>query len=185
MTMHPPIFVSGFETVLGSEAARAAIAAAAEPNPAVQAGKVLSTILLSVAAIEAAVGVWTALFGPGYGIDEPVVKRWRGMGATDVMKDVLTRVSPSLPIAQVPWFPRYCAIVALRNHVAHYLPEYRHPGDWPEGLKGYVTGKLLIPGGDSTMDWTSRLLIPSVADQVVDHGRAILRGFVDLTWKAA
>lgn len=185
MTMHPPIFVTGFETVLGSEAARAAIASAAETDPALQAGKVLSAILLSVAAIEAAVGVWSALFGPSYGVDDSVVKRWRGIGPTDVMKDILTRVSPLVPISDVPWFTSYCAIVALRNHVAHYFPEYRTPGDWPDGLKGYVTGKLLVPGGDSTMDWTSRLLIPSVAHQVVDHGRTILRGFVALTWKAA
>jgi hypothetical protein len=185
MATRDPIFITGFETVLSSEAARAAIEAAAETNPSVQAGKVLSTILLSVAAIEATVGIWTAFYGSGYGVDDRTLREWRGTSAPLVMKDILSRLKPPVAVKDVSWYTGYCAIVVLRNHVAHYFPELRAPGTWPDELKGYITGRLLIPGGDDSMDWTSRLLIPSVANQVIAHGRAVIQGFVEVAWKAA
>lgn len=178
-----PIFIAGFEEILLAEAETAATAASVADRPNLAGAKAMTAILLSVAAVEALVGTWSALFRNDYGIDQDTLGRWRRIGIPDIIKDILGRRHPPILVKEVKWFNGLCAITTLRNHVAHYSPEFRAPGTWPEEIAGIVTSRLLRPEGDESMDWTSRLLVGSVALQVVVYARTARDGFMELAWR--
>src|SRR2546430_924900 len=70
---------------------------------------------------------------------------------------------PPKSVGELLSFQRLSAIVELRNHVAHYFPEFRVPGTWPDRLEPYIKNHTLTPVGDDTMDWTSRLIAGHVS----------------------
>lgn len=55
---------------------------------------------------------------------------------------------------------------------------------WPERLEPYVRNGSIRPAGDDSMDWTSRLFVPSVADQAVECARESMGQFVAIAWRA-
>ena len=185
MTPSQPIFVAGLESLLLAEAAEASRLATTATTPREEGAKAMTSILLAVAAIEAQTGIWATIFGVDYQIDHHTLRQWRRRGPQDIMKDIFTRLKPPIPVATVTWYTHLCAVVALRNHVAHYFPEFRTPGTWPDELKGYITNGTFRPTGDDTMDWTSRILVAPVSSQVVDYAREIMDGFVSIAWRPA
>jgi hypothetical protein len=145
----------------------------------------MTSILLAVAAIEAQTGIWASIFRTDYQIDHHTLRQWRRRGPQDIMKDILARLKPPITVANVTWYTHLCAVVTLRNHVAHYFPEFRIPGTWPDELKGYITNGTFRPTDDDTMDWTSRILVAPVASQVVGYAREIMEGFAGIAWRPA
>ncbi len=59
-------------------------------------------------------------------------------------------------------------------------PGAASPGP-PDRPTGFVTGvdRLLTPGGNDMMDWTSRLLLPTVASQASGIAHEAIFGFLD------
>src|SRR5438309_1690043 len=137
-----PLFVAGFERIMLEEATRAADAAARATTPRESGAKSLVSIVLAVAAVEALVGTWTAIFRDKYGIDKATLSTWRNRPINEVIKDILSRLKPSVAAESVAWYNPLCGIIKLRNHVAHYFPEFRVPGEWPTELAGVITGKV-------------------------------------------
>lgn len=172
-----PLFIAGFERVLLDEAAASARAAASAATPAGQGAKSIACVLLAVAAVEAAVYTWAAQHAARYQFDATAIAEWRRMGVHLVIKQIFGRFRPPVSVASLGWYNGLCCAVELRNHIAHYFPEARRPGTWPDSLKGCVTGKSFVPGGDDTMDWTSRLYVPAVAEQVATVARDAIAGF--------
>ncbi len=107
------------------------------------------------------------------------------MGTPDIVKDIFSRLKPPRTLGELASFQRLSAIVELRNHVAHYFPEFRKPGTWPERLLPYIQNGTLRPVGDDTMDWTSRLLVGDVAVHVVSYATEFMREFAASAWRAA
>jgi hypothetical protein len=179
------IFIVGLEDVILQQARAAAAAARRASSPRDEGGNVITAIILAVAAVEALVGTWSAIFHEDYAIDDGTLRTWRRRGAPDILKDILGRLNPPIPVQDVGWYQPLCAIVALRNHAAHYFPEFRVPGTWPEGLEPYVRNRTFSPMDDDEMDWTSRLLVSSVAVQVVEYTAEIVDGFMSVAWRGA
>jgi len=180
-----PILVAGLESLLFDEAVEASRLAATATAPREEGAKAMMSIILAVAAVEAQTGIWAAIFGTDYQIDSHTLRRWRRRAPQDILKEIFARLKPPITVANVTWYNHLCAIVALRNHVAHYFPEFRTPGTWPDALKGYITNGTFRPTGDDTMDWTSRILVAPVSSQVVDYAREIMDGFVSIAWRPA
>jgi len=176
-------FVAGFEDILLAEARAAATRSAAATTPRDAGANALTAVILAVASVEALVGTWAAFFRVDYRIDDQTLARWRSRSIHDVVKDILMRLHPPLAVNELKWYGQLCAIYKLRNHVAHYFPEFRRPGTWPPELKEFVQNGTFVPEGDATMDWTSRLLVGSVALQVVGYAAEIQDRFMEAAWK--
>ena len=178
----PSGFVIGFEDILLREAQALATDAIAATVSRDVAAKSFVSILVSVAAFEALVGTWTAIYRHDYKIADQTLAQWRDRPITGVVKDILTRLTPPTTASSCSWYPGLAAIVLLRNHLAHYFPDSRPVGTWPTQLVGLFTSGLLTSGGTDQMDWTSRVLVGPVAQQVVDHAERAFKGFSDVAW---
>ena len=179
------LFVVGLENVILEQAREAARLATMASTPREAGGKSIAAITLAVAAIEAQLGTWAAIFREDYSIDAATLQRWRTRGPQDITKDILSRLDPPVQTGNLDWYRALCAIVEIRNHAAHYFPEFRQPGTWPPRIRPYVANGTITPVGDDTMDWTSRLFVGSVANQCVEHARKVMCEFQATAWRAA
>lgn len=177
------LFAMGLEDLIQEEAARAAQMALTAETTAEACGKAVTAIVLSMVAVETMIGTWTALFQDAYGIDQSTVKTWRRKGSHKTIKDILSRLQPPIAVGALGWYQRLSAFVALRNHCVHSYPQVRQAGTWPALLEPYIQNGAIRPIGDSTMDWTARLLVPTVAQQAVDCAKGVMDQFFSLAWK--
>jgi hypothetical protein len=178
-----PIFVAGLEDIIQEEAARAAHMARTAKTSREAGGKAIAAIVLAMAAVEAMIDTWTALFKNDYGVEKNTLNTWRGKGLHEIIKDILSRLKPPVAVGTLGWYQRLSAFVELRNHCVHYYPEFRQTGTWPERLEPYIRNGSIRPIGDDTMDWTARLLVPSVAQQAVDCAREVMEQFFSTAWR--
>ena len=65
------------------------------------------------------------------------------------------------------WYRRLRGLYQLRHHVAQVSPERRDTEAFPPRLAPYIADGTFKPAGDLGMDWTSRLIVKSVAEQAV------------------
>jgi hypothetical protein len=128
------------------------------------AGPSLAAIILCAAAVEAHVGEWLAFEPQRSTIRPKVLASGQTSRFHDVIKSIV-REAAGVTLGGEPWFARLRCLFHLRNALLHYYPEPRQRGSFPDKLLGCVTGKQLVPGGDDSMDWTSRLMLPDVAGQ--------------------
>lgn len=145
-------------------------------------GHSLSAIILAVASVEATVGEWFAIAKgrgelPGELAEYGELPRDR---ITDTMKDAIL-ASTGHNTGEMVWFDRLRCLFELRNQLVHYHPQPRKRGQFPQPLDDCIRKKMISPGGDETMDWTSRLLLPGVAGQACDIAREARNRFLDLT----
>jgi hypothetical protein len=173
-----PGHVAGIGRLLIYEAGFLTGAANGVANDPWQAGgHCLAAIVLAAAAVEAQVGEWVALPAnrDKYKDDAP---RWRAQsGRTHEVIKAIIRKEGGGDVGSMPWYGRMRCLFALRSHLLHYFPEPRLVGTFPERLEDCIRQGHLVPAGDDAMDWTSRLLTPSVASQAASIAHEAIDGF--------
>lgn len=167
--MHAPrrIWISEFDRLL-TERAKAEADAAVDTAPAWEhGGHAITAIILAVAAFEAHVGEWLAQprVAAQFRRKEIDDLRWKP-GYAAMVSIFKKRDSARNPEGN-PWFERLKGLYELRNHVAHYTPEKRDVGTFPRRIDRYIQDGTFTPAGDHTMDWTSRLIVRSVANEAI------------------
>jgi len=173
-------FVSGIDRLLLDFASRAVSAARRATEPWDHGGDSITAIILSAAAVEAHVGEWVAVPENKKRLEETEIKRWKEerWPVYEIVKGVLSRLNrPNTGHFQ--WYKRLRALCELRNLAVHYYPEHRLVGTWPKAIEPYVHDHTIEPAGDDSMDWTSRILVSSVAEQAYCIACDAIRGFDD------
>lgn len=171
------IVVAGFDSVMLRHAERELSGLSDHGDPLEGGGRSIIAIVLAASAVEAHVGHWAAVFQDRAQISPKDRQRWRRLGLPEIIKDILSKHAEISDPGTLAWYPGLCALHKVRTHITHYFPEWAPPGTFPKQLHGLVTGRLIQPGGDESMHWTSRLYIPAVARQLVIYARDTIGGF--------
>ena len=177
--MSDSIFIEGIDRLLLDFAEQSAKeSAGVADTPWEHGGRSVTAIILAAAAVEAHVGEWLAEHGEAEGISKAKRDEWASstLSVADIIKQIFREMDRPT-VGSVPWFDELKALSTLRNHVVHYYPMHREPGTWPEKLAPYIVNGTLLPGGDDGMDWTSRLLVSSVARQALKLAESAIKGF--------
>jgi hypothetical protein len=134
-------------------------------------------MVLAAAAVEAHVGEWLALEDHRK-LLETEIEEWKKSlpRPPQIIKTIVSKTSGTT-IGSLPWFDRLQGLFELRNHAVHYYPERRPLGQFPEKLEDYIRRRVITPVGTDDMDWTSRLLVSSVAEQALCIAFEAIRGF--------
>ena len=175
------IFIEGIDRLLLDFAERRVAESEVSEKAWDQGGGSVTAIILAAAAVEAYVGEWLAEHGEAAGISKLTRDEWVDGQApvVEIIKQIFKEVDgPNL--GALSWFNGLWALATLRNHLVHYYPVHREPGTWPEKLEPYITNHTLDPAGGEGMDWTSRVLVSSVARQALELARAAIDGFNDV-----
>jgi hypothetical protein len=103
---------------------------------------------------------------------------FRRRPANEVVKAIIRNRTPEATFDGNGWYRDLTALHELRNHVVHYYPEKMETGTFPDRLAPHVGAKATFkPVGDETMDWTSRLIVKSVALKAVKVAAAATKAF--------
>jgi len=143
------------------------------------AGYSIVGIIVSAAAVEATVGEYLAL-PQNRSFFASDLEQWKqSMPRThEIIKSIVTKRSGK-KVGDLAWYDRMRCLFELRNKVVHYYPEFRLAGTFPAELEACISKKAIHPGGDDSMDWTSRLLVPAVAGQAALIAQQAIDGFLD------
>lgn len=143
------------------------------------AGDCLLAIVAAAASVEATVGEFLA-YPKNQALYATEIEEWRkGLPRPHDVIKVIIRKTSGRDVGTLVWYDRMRCLFELRNSLVHYRPQIRAVGTFPEELGNCVRKRALIPGGDDTMDWTSRVLVPEVAAQAGDIAQAAIHGFLD------
>jgi hypothetical protein len=160
-------WVSGIDRLL-AQRARAEVALASDGDPTSEpAGHAVAAIVLAVASIEAHIGEWLALpaNGGSFTPDELDGLRWKP--GYKIALTILKKRKAGKSYSSEGWYRRLRGLYQLRHHVAHVSPEKRDTETFPPKLAPYIADGTFKPAGEVGMDWTSRLVVKSVAEQAV------------------
>jgi len=163
-----PIFISGIDALLSERASAEAMKANDTQTPWIHGGHALTSIILAVAGLEAHVGEWLARPPNRAHFATAELEQFRKQPAHEVAKAIIKRRDPGYDFNRASWHLRLIGLHQLRNHVVHYYPEKRDTGTFPPDLAPYMNNNTFEPAGDSSMDWTSRLLVKAVAVRAVE-----------------
>lgn len=160
-------WVSGIDRLL-AQRARAELELASDGDPTSEpAGHAVAAIVLAVASFEAHIGEWLA--HPAnhtfFTAEELDALRWKP-GYKIALTILRKRHAGKSPSSE-GWYRRLRGLYQLRHHVAHVSPERRDTETFPPRLAPYIADGTFKPAGDLGMDWTSRLIVKSVAEQAV------------------
>lgn len=117
--------------------------------------------MLAAAAVEARIGEWLA-FEPQRSTLGPKLLTGAMPRPAELVKRIVKEKTGRVLDSEL-WFARLTCLFHLRNALLHYYPEPRTRGSFPAKLLGCISARHITPGGDTTMDWTSRLILPSVS----------------------
>ena len=180
--MTEPGFVSGIDALLLHCAMHEVERSNAAEYRWDHAGHAISAIVLATAAVEAHIGEWLVKPAARTHFTAEESSRWRNasLPATKVCKTIVHKLHPAYDFSTAQWYFRLCGLYELRNSIVHYYPDHLPVGTWPDRLEPYVTCHVFDPGGDETMDWTSRMLLASVASQATEIAREAFHEFDQL-----
>lgn len=173
----PSGFVSGLDRLLLDFSGRAIASARGSRVPWEHGGHSASAIILAAAAVEAHLGEWLARpeNRKTFTSAAQVWKKKR-TPTTEIARAIVKKVSKK-NAGSAKWYTRLKALFELRNLVVHYSPEHRPSGSWPSTLEPYVRNHTIEPVGGDSHDWTSRVLVSSVAEQAHCIACEAIRGF--------
>ena len=160
-------WVSGIDRLL-AQRARAELELASDGDPTSElAGHAVAAIVLAAASFEAHVDEWLAhpanrVF---FTADELDALRWKP-GYKIALAILRKRNAEKSPSSE-GWYRRLRGLYQLRYHVAHVSPERRDTETFPPRLAPYIADGTFKPAGEVGMDWTSRLIVKSVAEQAL------------------
>jgi len=170
--------VSGINRLYTYMLGHAVSAAAAAEDPWRQTGHSIVAVILAGAAFEAHLGEF--LSAPGFRqMFSQELEQWRDQPPRpyDVLKTILKRLGV-VDLSVLTWYQELRCLFELRNHVAHYYPEPRPVGSFPEKIQtNCIQKKIVHPAGDDAMDWTSRLFVASVAARAADIALSAIQEF--------
>jgi len=163
-----PLFVAGIDRLLTEQAEKAAARAGRSQKPWTHGGHAITAIILAAAGVEAHVGEWLAR-PPNRGRFTPdELADFRRQPANEVIKGIIKMRTPTFDFNTPVWYRDLVALHQLRNHVVHYYPEKMETGTFPQGLVPHVGRNTTFrPIGNESHDWTSRLIVRSVALKAV------------------
>jgi hypothetical protein len=179
MTDDPTVgHVSGINRLYTFMLGQAVSAAGTSEQGWHQTGHSMVAVILAAAAFEAHLGEF--LGAPGFRrkfAEDLAVWRKRPPRPHEALKTILKGLGVA-GVSGLPWYQELRCLLELRNHVAHYYPEPRPVGSFPEKIEATcIRKKILSPVGDNTMDWTSRLFVPSVAEQAAGIALSAIQEF--------
>jgi hypothetical protein len=143
------------------------------------AGYSIAGIVASAAAVEATVGEYLAI-PANESCFASEIEEWKKSlpRPYDVMKTIIKKRSGK-DVGPLRWYDRMRCLFELRNHLVHYRPQIRAVGTFPDDLQDCIRKHAITPGGDDSMDWTSRLLLPDIAAQAARIAQEAIHGFLD------
>ena len=143
------------------------------------AGDSIAAIVASAAAVEATVGEYLA-YPKNQTLFVAEIEEWKkGLPRPYELIKAIVRKKTGRDVGTLLWYDRVRCLFELRNLLVHYRPQIRAAGTFPDELADCVRKHALHPSGDETMDWTSRLLVPTVAGEAASIAQAAIDGFLD------
>ena len=175
----PSGFVAGINRLLVYFSGLAAGSALRSTEPWDVAGYTIASIVASAAAVEATVGEYLA-YPKNQVFFAGEIEQWnKSLPRPYEMIKTIIRKRTGRDVGEMQWYDRMRCLFEVRNQLVHYRPLVREVGTFPDELQDCIRKHVITPGGDETMDWTSRLLVPSVAGQAAAIADAAIHGFLD------
>jgi hypothetical protein len=159
--------VAGFDVVFLTEARRSAdraLAAHEQHNAPEVAGATGAAVLLAAAACEARLSEFAAKQESINGLTPELLKEIHAINrsADERWKELVREYDPS--ICGGSEFQALTCLFKLRNAVAHRQAQVAPPGDWPQKLKGCISGAVIaVQEQTPGMHWTSVVYVHDVA----------------------
>ena len=140
-------------------------------------GYSITAIVLSAAPVEAHVGEYLAL-RPNREFFAEEIEAWQKSlpRPAEIVKTVIKKRAGE-DVGSMAWYDRLRCLFELRNHAIHHYPEYREVGTFPKKLGECVRKHAITPVADEDADWTSRLLVGTVAAQALSIALEAIAGF--------
>ena len=165
MTRAP--WTSGVEQLL-IQRARAELELATDGDPTPEpAGHALAVILLAAAAFDAHLGEWLARPANHQRFTTEEMDSFRWKPGYRVVRALLRKRDTAKDPRAEKWYRRLKGLYELKAHVTHASPDKRDTGTFPPRLAPYIADGTFVPAGEVAVDWTSRLLVKSVASHAV------------------
>ncbi len=160
-------WASGVDQLL-IQRARAEVALATDGDPTAEhAAHAMTAILLAAAGCEAHLGEWLARPANQARFTGEELNAFRWKPGYKVARAILRKRDAAKDPRAEKWYRRLKGLYELKQHVGHASPDKRDTGTFPSRLAPYIADGTFAPAGDVAVDWTSRLLVKSVAEHAV------------------
>ncbi len=151
-----------------TQRARAELALATDGDPTPEpAGHALAAILLAAAAFDAHLGEWMARPANHQRFTTEELEGLRWKPGYKVARAILRKRDTAKDPRAEKWYRRLKGLYELRAQVAHASSDKRDTGTFPPRLAPFIADGTFAPAGEVAVDWTSRLLVKSVAEHAV------------------
>lgn len=148
--------------------ARAELELATDGDPTPEpAGHALTAILLAAAAFDAHLGEWLSRPANTQHFTAEELDGFRWKPGYKVVRAILRKRDTAKDPRNEKWYRRVKGLCELKAHAAHASPDKRDTGTFPPRLAPYIADGTFAPAGEVAVDWTSRLLVKSVAQHAV------------------
>ncbi len=170
-------WTSGVDQLL-LQRARAEVALATDGDPTSEhAGHALAAIVLAAAAFEAHLGEWLARPANSSRFTREELDAFRWKPGYKVARALLRKRDAAKDLGAEKWYRRIKGLSELKHHVTHASSERRDTGTFPPRLAPYIADGTFAPAGEVGGDWTSRLLVKSVAEHAVTIAERAAKAF--------
>lgn len=160
-------WTSGVDQLL-LQRARAEVALATDGDPTSEhAGHAITAILLAAAGFEAHIGEWLARPANHARFTGEELDAFRWRPGYKLVRAILRQRDAGKDPRAEKWYRRLKGLYELKHHVAHASGEKRDTGTFPPRLAPFIADGTFAPAGEVGVDWTSRLLVKSVAEHAV------------------
>lgn len=149
-----------------------------DPTPE-PAGHALAAILLAAAAFDAHLGEWLARPANTQRFTSEELDAFHWRPGYKVVRSILRKRDTSQDPRAEKWYRRLKGLYELKVHAAHASPDKRDTGTFPPRLAPYIADGTFAPAGEVAGDWTSRLLVKSVAQHAVAIAERAMAAFDD------
>lgn len=172
-------WTSGVEQLLIQRAhAELELATDGDPTPE-PAGHALAAILLAAAAFDAHLGEWLARPANTQRFTTEELDAFRWKPGYKLVRAILRKRDAAKDPRAEKWYRRLKGLYELKAHAAHATPDKRDTGAFPARLAPYIADGTFVPAGEVAVDWTSRLLVKSVAQHAVAIAERAAAAFDD------
>ncbi len=160
-------WTSGVEQLLIQRAhAEVELATDGDPTPE-PAGHAVAAILLAAAAFDAHLGEWMARPANTQRFTTEELDGFRWRPGYKTVRAILRKRDQAKDPRSEKWYRRLKGLYELQRQVTHASPDKRDSGTFPPRLAPYIADGTFAPAGEVAVDWTSRLLVKSVAEHAV------------------
>jgi len=179
-------WTSGVEQLL-IQRARAEMDSATDGDPTPEpAGHALAAILLAAAAFDAHLGEWMARPANSQRFTGEELDGFRWRPGYKVARAILRKRDTAKDPRNEKWYRRLKGLYELKAQATHASADKRDTGTFPPRLAPYIADGTFVPAGEVAVDWTSRLLVKSVAEHAITIAERAATAFDDVVrdWPA-